>query len=400
MKKRIKETSCIIFIIIAMTFALAGCSNPAKVETGSTRAVSKETAGQETDSSAIKAAVSAIKKHGNVVLDINIDGMKEKGIDVGDIITVRVGEKTYELPVSTDYTDVDSGSMVCRFDQDKNEVVLGINMGSFAEETGIAEKQTIDEDPGYKWNIFISDLELSLKEKAGYKDEYNARHLERSNNREDYPKLSDEEFANFRAVSVTGMKENTLYRSSTPIDTDLGRNEYAMAATEKAGVRTIINLTDSEEAMKNSSTYPGSYYSTCSILNPEMNYEFETEEFAEKVKASILFMTQNEAPYLIHCKEGKDRTGILCAILECFAGASAAEVREDYMITYYNFFNVTPGDAAYNIVLKNNIEKTLGKLFKVDNLETADLKESAKQYLLSIGLTENQLQALSEILVK
>ena len=47
-----------------------------------------------------------------------------------------------------------------------------------------------------------------------------------------------------------------------------------MAVTEKAGIRSILNLDDSVEKMKESSAYPGSYYSTCSIFNPEMNYDF------------------------------------------------------------------------------------------------------------------------------
>lgn len=93
--------------------------------------------------------------------------------------------------------------------------------------------------------------------------------------------------------------------------------------------------------------------------NPEMNYDFAGKEFGQKVKKSVLFITENDGPYLIHCKEGKDRTGMLCAILECFAGASAEDVKRDYMSTYYNFYNVQPEDDAYSIILNNNLVKTL-----------------------------------------
>lgn len=401
MKKGIKKTLCIISIITVLFSTVTGCAKTAGIEAGSTDAASVEagstaTALKEAEESSVTASVSSIHKHGNVVLDISIDRMKEKDMDTGDVITVYVGDKKFDLPVGTDYTDVESGSMLCRFAQAKNTVVLAINMGSFAEETGIADKQTIEEEPGYKWDIHISTVRLSLKEKGGFKDEYTARHLELTNVREDYPELSDEEYANFRAVSVNGMKDNVLYRSSSPIRNDLGRDEYAMAAMEKAGIRSVVNLNDSVEDMKGSSPYPGSYYSTCSIINPEMNYEVDTEEFAEKVKTSVLFLIQNEPPYLIHCLAGKDRTGILCAILECFAGASADEVKNDYMITFYNFYNITLKDAAYDITLKNNLEKTLVKLLKIESLETGNLKESAEQYLISIGLTQEQLRDLGE----
>ena len=242
----------------------------------------------------------------------------------------------------------------------------------------------------------ITELRLKLKEKAGYLDVYNARNLSRTDVRSDYAALSDEAFANFRVVAVTGMKENILYRSSTPIEPAIGRNEYAMAAMEKAGVKAVINLDDSADVMTGYETYPDSYYSRCKIINPEMSYDFGTEEFAEKVKKSVLFIIENDGPYLIHCKEGKDRTGILCAILESFVGASAEDVMTDYMITYDNFYNVKPGDTAYDIILRDNLVKTLCVLYQIDDIETADLREKATEYLLSAGLTDEQLSQLSE----
>jgi hypothetical protein len=173
-----------------------------------------------------------------------------------------------------------------------------------------------------------------------------------------------------------------------------------MQAMEKAGIRSVINLDDSEELMRSYSTFPDSYYSRCTIINPEMSYNFESGEFGEKIRQSVLFIIENEGPYLIHCKEGKDRTGILCALLECFAGASAEEVKRDYMITYSNYYGVDPEDAVYDIILNHNLVKTLCGLFRVESLEEISLKEKAEQYLLSAGLTEEQLQMLREKLTE
>ena len=352
--------------------------------------------GCRADSGSMTIKIREIRPYGNVILDTTFEDMNEGGIDVGDIITVRIEDREYDLPVGTSYTDVNIGELLCRFDQQDKEVALAANYGSFAEITGTAEKQTIEEDPGFRWVTNVDEVTISLKEKEGYLDEYSARNLTRTDAREDYPNLNDEEFANFREVDVTGMKEHILYRSSTPIEPDLGRNEYAMAAMEKAGIQSVINLANPANAMRNLSAYQGSYYSRCAVINPEMGYEFGNREFGEKVRQSIVFMTENDGPYLIHCKEGKDRTGILCGILECFAGATADDVMQDYMITYYNFYNVQPEDPAYSIILDNNIVKTLCNLFQIDNLDEADLREEAEQYLLSIGLTSEQLTALDE----
>jgi hypothetical protein len=96
--------------------------------------------------------------------------------------------------------------------------------------TGAAEKQTIEEEPGYKWVPKVDEVKISLKEKKGFLDEYNARNLTRTDAREDYPNLTDEEFANFRAVSVKGIKDNILYRSSTPIEPAIGLTSEQLSA--------------------------------------------------------------------------------------------------------------------------------------------------------------------------
>lgn len=407
MKKSFQTAALLAALMILLLLALAGCGNmnteaaPAPAETaampvsgGADETPAEPAPGVKEEEPAVyTVAIREISKRGNVMLDTSFEEMKAHDMEVGDIITVFIGDESYDLPVGNAYTDVDTGNMLCRFDLEDNEVALAVNMGAFAVDAGVGEKQTIEEDPGYRWDLKVGEVGLALKEKKGYLDEYNARNLTRSNEREDYPALTDEEFANFREVAVSGVTEGRLYRSSTPIEPALGRNEYAMAAMEAAGIRSVINLDDSAQEMRDYETYPGSYYSRCAVINPEMSYDFSSAEFAEKVRDSVLFITENEGPYLVHCKEGKDRTGILCAILECCAGASAEEVERDYMLTYRNFYGVEPGDPSYDILLKNLI-RTLDGLFGTDGLEAADLKAEAADYLLSIGLTQEQLDTL------
>lgn len=377
--KMINKTVCIILAAMSVLLLLSGCSKAAKPFT---------------------VEIAKIKKSGNVILAAKFDELKANGIEIGDIVTVKIADREYALPVGTSYTDVDAGCMIMRYDPEDDDITLAINMGSFAQETGIGEKRTIEEDPGYEWDQSVTEVAVALKEKRGYLDEYNARNLERTNEREDYADLSDEDFANFRAVAVSGMREGVLYRSSSPIDPDLGRNEFAMQAMEKAGIRSVINLGDPADGMNEFDAFPGSYYSDCTIANIEMSYDFASAEFGEKVRECVLFIIGNDGPYLIHCKEGKDRSGILCAILECFVGADYDEVAADYMLTYRNFYHVGPDDATYAIILRNNLIKTLSALFGTYDLETADMKEAAAEYLLSIGLSREQLDALTARLGK
>lgn len=44
--------------------------------------------------------------------------------------------------------------------------------------------------------------------------------------------------------------------------------------------------------------------------------------------------------------------------------------------------------------------KILCDIFQIENLEKANLKEEAEEYLLSIGLTDEQLNALADKLIE
>ena len=212
--------------------------------------------------------------------------------------------------------------------------------------------------------------------------------------RTDYPNLTDEEFANFRMVKTSGIAPGKLFRSSSPISTWGERNAIADNAIRNAGVKTLINLTDSDDGMTKHEGYEGSYYSRQKVIGLNLGMKYKSKNFRKSLARGIHFMAVNEPPYLIHCSLGKDRAGFVCAWVECLAGASWPEVAGDYMLSFYNYFGISPRSDEYDFVLKNEIYRFLCEAFGVNRLEGINLLDGAERYFIGIGLSSQDIDTL------
>lgn len=343
------------------------------------------------------AAVVEIAKHGNLILDITGADLFSQGYEYGDILEVTVTDQTWETPLCSNYSDVDNGMTVLRAASEDAAVVLAINMGDFAATAGIAEKVQIEEEPGYRWDYLTKTpvkVKIMLKQEDGYREQWLIHQLVRTNERADYAHLSDEAFANFRMVDTTGMGKNKLYRSSSPINPEIGRSTYADKAARDAGIITVVNLADA------SNTYESpedSYYRTCQVVYLNLGMNFASEGSLESLARGMRFIIDGEAPYLLHCNEGKDRAGFVSALLECLMGATIDEIVEDYMETYINYYGVEKESEKYEAVVDSNIVPILNANFKVKDIYQADLAAEAEAFLTEdLGLSSDEVTALKE----
>ena len=243
--------------------------------------------------------------------------------------------------------------------------------------------------------VGLQGIKESLEVRVNY-GSYLRSQLPPSPYRSDYPNLTDEQYANFRAVTTTGIKEGVLYRSSTPISSSIGRCTQADAACEKAGIRTIINLCNKKKSLKDYKGYSKTYYSKQTILAQKLDPDFFSTQFQNGLVKALRFMISHKGPYLVHCTYGRDRTGFLIAILECLMGASSEEVLHDYMITYENYNGLTPEDQMYKDLATHLMEHDLKKAFEIDDIRKADLAKEAKSYLQNLGLTKKEISSLKK----
>ena len=399
MKQIACRLSALALVLTLLLTMLAGCNlhNEVNDPTTENESISEEL-GEDNPTDEvdkITAPIAEIAKYGNLILNLSGAELFEKGYEYGDILEITVAGKTYELPMCSNYSDVDTGVLVMRAASAEGAVVIAINMGDFATTAGIAEKTQIEENPGYRWDYLMEtpvQIEIAMKQSGGYYEQWIIRQLVRTDAREYYAHLSDEAFDNVRVIDTTGMGANKLYRSSSPINSGIGRSAYADAAAKNAGIVTVLNLADA------SNTYElpeDAYYNTCQVTYLNLGTEFLSETATASLAAGMRAIINGEGPILLHCNEGKDRAGFVSALLECLMGASIDEVIEDYMETYFNYYGVEKGTEKYDAVVDSNIIQVLNTNFKVSDVRASALAAEAETYMIEdLGLSAEEVAAL------
>ena len=359
---------------------------------------------------ALESSVSDIQKYGNLVLSITKSDMDSINAEYGDVFTISFDDQALQAPYCTSYSDVDLGNLVLRNDGDV--MILAINMGDFASTYGIATKVT-NPDKTYEW-VFeegkkLEDVTLTLvlSGKGEYRDQYLIHQLSRTNDRNDYS--SDAVFANFREIKGGNLGSGALYRSSSPVNNEIGRAKYADELAEENKINTVMNLADSSDAVEGyfkeegfASPYYKSLYERGQVIALNMGVSFKTREFQTALVEGLTFLSLNEGPYLVHCNEGKDRAGFTSALLSALMGLSYEEIAADYMTSYENYYHVEKGTEQYEAVKRSNIDSMLSFIAGVeaDNLSSVDLSAKAEEFLLAIGMEKANIDTLKSKLSK
>ena len=368
----------------------------------------------ETEYPTLEGGVTEIQKYGNIVLDIDPADLKDGGYTYGDLLTVTVNGTGYDMPLCTNYSDVDTGALVLR--DSEGVLIAAINMGDFATSNGLAAKVTA-EDGSYTWefpegqSLESITVSISMKEQGGYYDQYLIHQLTRTDERADY--ASDAVFANFRNVAVGDLGENAFFRSSSPVNNELGRASYADDLAEASGIQAVMNLADSNELIEGYIAAEG--FDPATIAEDGMGVDevgntfkqgtvdVDAADFKSGLAEGLRFFAENEGPYLVHCTEGKDRAGFVSALLECLMGATYDEVVADYMTTYVNYYHLEEGGEQYEAVKNSNIVSILTNITGAaegTDLTTVDLAAAAEDYMLDAGLTADEVTALKANLAK
>ena len=340
-----------------------------------------------------------IDKYGGLHFSMTSGEFLSSGFALSDVVDLQIAGQNISVPVVANYRLVQPGELALVAVAETNRPLFAtVFYGDAAATLSIARKAPPDapREP-VSGVVFPLDVVVRLSQKGGFTPPAPADELKRTNARADYPKLSDEAFANFREVTAPGIAKGVLYRSSSPVNPALGRNVFADAAAQKAGVKTIINMVDTEAEAKAFAGWKDSYAARCETLFRPMGVNVGDADFGSGIRDCFRFMAEHEAPYLIHCKEGKDRTGFACAVLELLQGASYEDMIRDYLATFRNYYGLSE-DSGQMKRLASDITKNLQSAFGLPKLPDAQpaLAAAARTYLLKTGLTSDEIKHLQE----
>ncbi len=339
---------------------------------------------------------------GGVYIVMTIDDFNKVGFKYGDSVDVEFsnGYKLEDIPYYNGYY-VDAGEALLiaypGYDYIKAAINYGDDLWERAGLKATANQPTL-------WSTATLDehskATVTLKEAGKYLDVQEARDIHYPDERSKFP--SDIVFANFRNFAMGDLKEGVMYRSASPCDNQHNRAPYVDALIKEAGVNCILNLSDNDAKIEKymakddfNSPYFAELYNKGNVYPIALNMNYLSDEFASKIAQGFIDISSKEGPYLIHCTEGKDRTGFVCMLIEALAGAEYQEIADDYMVTYDNYYeiNEVKDPRKYKVILEKNLDAMLKFVVgdeKVD-IKTAELSGYARSYLLKAGMSNEQI---------
>ncbi len=336
------------------------------------------------------------EKFGGIYFDSTIDAFNALGFSYGDSVDIEFsnGTSMKDLPYYNGYY-VDIGDPLLVAYPGYPYIEAAINYG---------------DDPWIGLGLDDScTATITLKEKGKYLSVQNARDITYSDEQGD---TEDAVFGNFRSVNVGSLKQDILFRSASPCNNEHNRAAVVDRLISAAGIGFIIDLSDNEEeigthinASDFNSPYFLSLYEAGKVTALGLSANFKSESFAASLAAGLTKAAKNDGPYLVHCVEGKDRTGYVMMLLEALSGASYQEIIDDYMVTYDNYYgiNETSDKERYDVIKEKNMDAMIAYVTGMaadTDFSEIDLTPYAYQKLMEMGMAKEDVDLLQSKLTR
>ena len=370
---RSRWSSALLFILVGLLTLATSCSDDDEGNKEPT----------------ITGKITSYNEFGAAMLDFTVEDMTEAGFTLGDVISITVDDIVLIMPYYDGYYTRNGEYLCVAYPTYPSICFTANNIGLPEELTGLEGHTVV----------------IKMVEKGGRLDVQTALSMSYTLDRKDYPDFTDEQFANARASKGGRLASGVLHRSSSPFCDDINRAYYVSEYMESEKVKTVLNLADTEEKMKSYDMPPYSrqLWEEGNVILCPLKADPTADDFNKRLIAALKELPSRPAPYIVHCMEGKDRTGYVCALLEGLCGATYEEIVDDYLITYNNYFHLNPGNSPElcNTLVSLRLNTCLMYYAGVSDeaqLPNVDYAKAFSAYLLSHGMNHQQLDALIQVL--
>ena len=368
--------SAFLFVLVSVLTLSTSCSNEGNPV-------------EPFDEPVLKGVISTYNEYDGAMFDFTKADMEEAGFTVGDVISITFDDQTFVVPYYDGYY-TRSGEYLTVAYPSYPSICFTASLTGLPKELRGLEGHSVT---------------VRMKEKGGCLGVQKAMSMQYTNDRNDYPNLSDAEYAYARAAKAGHIADGVLYRCSTPFTNLYNRANYVSEYLESVKAGTVLNLADTEEMMRSYDmpSFCRTLWDGGNVILCPLKADPTAEDYNNRLIAALKELPSRPAPYVVHCMEGKDRTGYVCALLEGLCGATYEEIVADYLVTYYNYYSVTPEKDrdACNTLISLRLNPCLMYYAGISDeaqLPNVDYAKAFSDYLLSHGMNKQQLDALIQAL--
>lgn len=212
---------------------------------------------------------------------------------------------------------------------------------------------------------------------------------------------SEEQLSNFRELRGGRLGDGKLFRSYHPfipsrsaLKSEAPRLLAVQKLMAEKGIQAVINLADNaaDIAGPDVPAYYASLVAHDKVLLHITSYEdsyFSPQgaSYANALQRVFHFMASHPGPYLIHCRLGTDRTGVLSAILEATMGVPWTTIAADFDRS--NELGIR--EYRHPKLLAYAFKQMLGEW--PDQIQ--DLSGAMRAFLMKQGVAEETIHAVS-----
>ena len=187
------------------------------------------------------------------------------------------------------------------------------------------------------------------------------------------------------------VKQGMIYRTAKFDDIT---PEGKIMAVEGLKIKTDLDLRNSGEGTAGMQS-PLGCEKYLRLSSPYYDI-FSADQKSQVREIMKVFADESNYPIAMHCSLGRDRTGTIAFLINALLGVGEYDLRMDYFLSAFSHSGTALDSATY-VILEGSFERMYGGILDTYSGET--YAEKVENYLLSAGVTTEEIQAIKSIML-